>query len=110
MCARGSVPGELLASAKRSGAGVGERRLVVEQLSDGVAQCGDVIGRDNAPGTVVRDSLAETADVVDDRRHPGAERLQERPALVELRAVGEDCDGRVTESTLELLRREIAEP
>ena len=41
------------------------------------------------------DRLAEPADVVDDRRHAGAERLQEGAGLVELRAIREDRDRRL---------------
>ena len=55
------------------------------------------------------DGLPEPADVVDHRRDPGAERLQERPRLVELVPVGEGGDGRSRECLLDRRLVEVAE-
>ena len=66
-------------------------------------------GGHDPPGGEARDDLAQPADVVDDRGDAGAQRLEERPGLVELVAVGEDRDGRLGERLLELAGAEVAE-
>ena len=91
------APGQLGPGALGAGAGRGERRGVFEQLPHGRAQRVDVVRRHDPAGAVAADDLAEAADVVDDRRDAGPERLQQRAALVELGAVGEDRDGRLAE-------------
>ena len=59
-------------------------------------------GGDDAARAVGAHRLGEAADVVDHRRHAGAERAEQRAALVELRAVGEDGDGRLAERPVDL--------
>ena len=86
------VPGQLLAGAAGALAGRLERCGVVEQLAQRGGQGLDVVGRHDAPGAVAANRLGEAADVVDDRWHARAERLQERAGLIELGAVGEDGD------------------
>ena len=99
---RGRLPGQLLARSQRAGTRRRERRLVVEQLAERRRQRLDVVGRDDAAGAERPHGLAEAADVVDDRRHAGAERPQQRAALVELGAVREDGDGRLAERPVDL--------
>ncbi len=69
----------------------------------------EIASRDDASGSEAQNRLGEAADVVGDDRDTRAERLQERPRLVELGAVGEDGDRRLRECPLELHRLEVAE-
>ncbi len=54
--------------------------------------------------------LGHAADVVGDRRHAGAERAEQRAALVELRPVREHGDRRLAEGAVDLGLRQVAEP
>ncbi len=56
------------------------------------------------------DRLGKPADVVGHRGHTGSKCLHERAALVELRPVRKECDGRLAERTLELGLRQVPEP
>ena len=99
-------------SPARGRAVAGGRELVrpVEQLAERVGQRMDVARGHDAARAEAPDDLAEPADVVDDRGHARAERLQERARLVELVPVREDRDRRLRERPLELGSAEIAEP
>src|SRR5207249_3499409 len=75
----------------------------------GGGQAVDVARLDDTAGAVAPDGLGDAADVVRDGGHAGAERLQQRPALVELRPVREERDGRVAECAFHFSLRQIAE-
>src|SRR6266536_712979 len=70
----------------------------------------DVARGNDAPCLEAAYGLGDPADVVRDRGHARAERAQQGAALVELRVVGEDGDGRVAEGTVGLVLRQVAEP
>ena len=56
------------------------------------------------------DRLRDSGDVVRHGRHTRTEGLEERAALIELRPVGKEGEGRLAECALELVLREVAEP
>ena len=109
MCSRRGVPRQLVPGAARSLACGRERVGVFEQLPERGAQALDVSGRDDAARREPADDLAQATHVVDDGRHAGTERLEERAGLVQLGPVGEDRDGRLGQREFELGRAEIAE-
>ena len=106
----GAVPRELLARAARAGAGGLERGRVAEELAGGGGERLHVSGRHDAAGLEAAHRLGNAAHVVGDRRHAGAERPQERAALVELGPVGEERERRLAEGAVDLGRRQVAEP
>src|SRR5205814_8759635 len=93
-----------------AGARLLERGRIVEELADRRRETLEVARRDDPARAEPPHRLGDPADVVRDRRDAGAERLQQRPALVELRPVGKERDRRVAERTLDLLRVQIPEP
>jgi endonuclease/exonuclease/phosphatase family metal-dependent hydrolase len=103
------VPRQSVAGLLGTCPGVLERRRVVEQLTGSRGKRLDVTGRHDASRAEPRDRLRDSADVVRHCRHSGAERLQERAALVELRPVWKECDGCLAERALELVLREVTE-
>ena len=111
MLRRRRVPRELArARARRRRAPPRARRGSSSSSRTALGQRVDVAGGHDAPGAVRAHRLAEAGDVVDDRGHAGAERLQQRTRLVELGAVREDRDRRLRERAVELGLREVAEP
>ena len=106
----GAVPGQL-ARARRAPSRAASSAAGSSRSSPGcLGERGDVPGRDDAAGAERLHGLGEPADVVDDRRHAGAERAQQRARLVELGAVGEERHRRLAERAVELGVREVAEP
>src|SRR5205823_6501400 len=108
MSRRGAVPGQLGACPPRAFACSFQRRRISKELSDRLRESLDVTCGDDAACLVRQDRLRQAADVVDHRGHAGPERAEERAGLVQLRAVGEDGDGRLAESPVELRVGEIA--
>ena len=104
------LPGELCPGSLRTLAGRGKRCWIVEELAKGRCEPSHVTRDDHTSGTERTDRLGEPAHVVHDRRHPSAERLQERSALVDLRLVREQRDRRPREDVGDLVRLEPAEP
>ena len=110
MRGRRCVPRERLARALCPLTRRRECGRVVEQLPQRARQGIDVARGHDPAGLEPADDLAQAADVVDDGRDAGTERLQEGTRLVELRAVREDRQGRLRERALELRRAEVPEP
>jgi Endonuclease/Exonuclease/phosphatase family len=104
-----SVPGQLVACTPGALASFLERVAVRKELVDCFRKTGDVAGRHNTAGVESPHGLGDAADVVRHGGNAGAERTQKRAALVELRPVGEDGNGRVAEGTVDLGRPEVAE-
>ena len=73
-------------------------------------ECADVARRDDASGPEAAHRLGDTADVVRDRGDTGAEGAQERTALVEFWAVGEERDRRLAERAIDLAVGQVPEP
>ena len=104
---RGRLPGQLRrapAAPRHVPRRAPPRRRASSRIA--AAEPVDVVRRDDAARAEAPHGLGEAADVVDDRRHAGAERPQERAALVELGAVREDGDGRLAERAVDLGLRE----
>src|SRR5581483_6139962 len=70
----------------------------------------EVPGRNDETRAEAASGIGEPAHVVRDRGNTGAERAQERAALVELRPVGKDRHRRLAERPVELVVGEVAEP
>jgi hypothetical protein len=101
---RCSVPGQLVARAPRALASLLERVAVRKELVDCLRETGDVAGGNHAARVESPHGLGDAADVVRHGGNAGPERAQERAALVELRPIGEDGDGRVAERAVDLGR------
>src|SRR3954453_19619980 len=109
MCSRGGIPGECFAGTARARTCGGERGPVIQQLARCRSEGLDVARRHDAARLESPDRLGDAADVVRNRRHTGAERLEERSALVELRPVGEQRHRRLAERAFELALWEVTE-
>jgi len=106
----GRVPGQLVARPPRALAGLVERLVVGEELTEGVREAGDVACGHDAPGPEPAHGLGNASDVVGDDRNSCAERAQQSAALIELGPVWEQRDGGIAEGAVDLGLREIAEP
>ena len=80
------------------------------QLGDRGRERVDVPRRNHAAGAEAANRLGQPRHVVGDGRDTRAERPQQRPALVDLRAVREDGDGGLAERVVDLGRGQVAEP
>ncbi len=85
MRAGGRIPRELVARAARAGARQG-LRIARAASATAAASAVDVAGRHDEAGAEAANGLGDAADVVRDGGDAGAERAQQRAALVELRA------------------------
>src|SRR5207302_9347326 len=68
-----------------------------------------IAGWHDTSGREPPDRLRDAADVVRDGGHARAEGLEERAALIELRAVREQCDRGVAKCALDLVGRQVPE-
>ena len=109
MRGRGCVPRQLVARALGAGSSDRERVAVAEKPRKGGGHRGGVARRHDDSRLVAADHLAETADVVDDRRHTCAESLQERAGNVDLGPVRKQGDRRIRERAAELRVGQVAE-
>ncbi len=91
MRARGSIPGELFACASCARPRLVERAGSSSSSRTAAASASTSPGAHDAPGAEAPHGLGDAADVVCDRRHAGAERAQQRAALIELRLVREEA-------------------
>ena len=105
----GRVPRELVPRPRGATPRGRERGGITEQLSERGPEAGQVTRRDDPTRLERTHDLAEPTDVVDDRGDSGAERLQERAGLVELRGLRKDGDGRVRQRALERRAVEVPE-
>ena len=107
---RRRVPCQLGSRSEGARAGCLERFAVLKQLPSRRRQRFHV-SRGNDPARAeAPHRLGDPAHVVRNRRHPSAERAQERAALVELRRIREDSDRRIAERAVHVGLRQIAEP
>src|SRR2546425_6263457 len=106
---RGCIPRQYPARATGSLTCRLERDGILEELAGRARERLNVSGRNDAPRAEPFHRLTQPPDVVDDCGDAGAERLQQCAALIELRPVGKERDGRITERALELALGEIAE-
>ena len=106
----GGCPRQRLACAAGALARGLERVGIVEKLARGFGQAVDVPRRHDSARAEAPHGLGDPTDVVTDRRHAGTERLHQRRALVELRAVREERHGPLAERAVELGLRQVAEP
>ncbi len=105
----GRVPGQLRARLPRALARPLQRGVVGEELVQRRRESGNVARGYDAAGVEAAHGLRDATDVVGDHGDSGAERLQERAALVELGPIREDGDGRLAERALDLRPCEVAE-
>ena len=106
----GVVPCECVARSSSAGARLGEFVRISEQQANGSRQARYIARGHDAAGPECADDLPESPDVVHDCGYTCAERLQERPRLVELGAVRECRDRCCTESEFDLGLAQVAEP
>src|SRR5205823_13900027 len=86
-----------------------ERAGVLEQLPCGSGEPADVARRHDAAGSELTDRFGDASDVVGDGRNPGSQSLEQRTALVELGAIGEQGDSGLGQGALEVAPGEVAE-
>ena len=99
-----------LAPARRRACAAASASRVAEEPLERGGHRFHVTGRHDRAGSEPADDLAESADVVDDRRDTRAEHLEQRAGDVDLRAVREQPDGRFRKRAPQLRVREVAEP
>ena len=80
-----------------------ERRRIVEQLARGLGERVEVARRHDPTRLEAAHRLGDPAHVVGDDRNPGAERAQQRPALVDLGPVRKERDRRLAERPVDLV-------
>ena len=97
-----SVPRQRLAGTACAGASFVERGRVAEQLLDRGDQALHVVPGHDAAGAELAHRLGEAADVVDDRRHAGAEGAHQHRGHVDLRLVRKESDRRAREQLRDL--------
>src|SRR5206468_4081080 len=77
----------------------------------GIAATGSVLRplRHDSAGSELTDRFGDASDVVGDGRNPGSQSLEQRTALVELGAIGEQGDSGLGQGALEVAPGEVAE-